>query len=96
MRIGEGLALQWGDIDYEGREIRVARAFSKGKLETPKSGVARTADVSAQLVRTLRRLHLERKAEKLRGRWFEVPVCSARSTARRMTSRSCNARSSGW
>src|SRR5262249_50646316 len=74
MRIGEGLALQWDDVDHEGREIRVARAFSKGKLETPKSGVARTVDVSVQLARTLRRLHLERKAEKLRGRWSEVPV----------------------
>jgi integrase len=74
MRIGEGLALQWDDVDYEGREIRVARAFSRGRLETPKSGIARTVDMSAQLARTLRRLHLERKAEKLRGRWTETPT----------------------
>ena len=73
MRIGEGLALQWDDVDYEGREIRVARAFSRGRLETPKSGVARTVDMSAQLGHALRRLHVERKAEKLRRAWQELP-----------------------
>src|SRR5262249_30722001 len=49
MRIGEGLALQWDDVDYESRELRVARALSRGRLETPKSGVARTVDMSQQL-----------------------------------------------
>ena len=73
MRIGEGLALQWDDVDYEGREIRVARAFSRGRLETPKSGVARTVDMSMQLGQALRRLHVERKAEKLRRGWKELP-----------------------
>ena len=73
MRIGEGLALQWHDVDYESREIRVARAFSRGRLETPKSGVARTVDMSMQLGQTLRRLHVERKAEKLRRGWKELP-----------------------
>jgi integrase len=73
MRIGEGLGLQWDEVDYEGRELRVARSFSRGRIETPKSGIARTVDMSAQLARILRRLHLERKAETLRGRWSEVP-----------------------
>jgi integrase len=84
MRIGEALALQWDDVDYEGREIRVARAFSKGRLETPKSGVARTVDMSAQLARTLRRLHVERKAETLRRGWSGVPpwvFCTQHGTA---------------
>jgi len=73
MRIGEGLALQWDDVDYESREIRVARAFSRGRLETPKSGVGRSVDMSAQLAHALRHLHVERKAEKLRRGWPELP-----------------------
>jgi integrase len=74
LRIGEALALQWDDVDYESRrEIRVARAFSRGRLETPKSGVGRTVDMSKQLALALRRLHVERKAEKLRRGWQELP-----------------------
>src|SRR3989442_15009416 len=38
LRLGEALALEWTDIDLEGRELRVARAFSAVKIETPKSG----------------------------------------------------------
>ena len=38
MRLGEAFALQWPDIDLDAREIRVARAFSNGQLDTPKSG----------------------------------------------------------
>jgi integrase len=73
MRIGEALALQWGDVDLEGREIRVSRGFSKGRLETPKSGVARTIDVSQQLARALLRLQIERKTDTLRRGLGEVP-----------------------
>jgi integrase len=73
MRIGEGLALQWDDVDFEGREIRVSRGFSKGRLETPKSGVARTVDMSQQLAQALRRLQIERKMDTLRRGWGEVP-----------------------
>ncbi len=73
MRIGEGLALQWQDIDLAGREIRVARGFSKGRLETPKSGAGRTVDMSQQLTQALRRLHLERAKEKLRNGWADLP-----------------------
>ena len=74
MRVGEGLALQWDDVDFSGREIRVARGFSRGRLETPKSGVGRTVDMSQELSRGLRRLHIERKAETLRRGWAQVPV----------------------
>jgi integrase len=37
MRVGEAFALQWPDVDFEVREIRVARAFSDGRLECPDS-----------------------------------------------------------
>jgi integrase len=83
MRLGEVLALQWGDVDVQNRESRVARAFSQGKLETPKSGHGRTVDLSQALADTLERLELERKAETLRRGWREIPpwvFCSEAGT----------------
>jgi integrase len=74
MRIGEGLALQWDDIDFASREIRVSRGFSRGRLETPKNGIARTVDMSQQLSRALMRLHIYRKEETLKRGWSSVPA----------------------
>ena len=73
LRIGEALALQWGDVDFGGREIRVSRALSAGRIETPKSGHGRTVDMSEQLSRVLLRLQVERKTEVLRRGWAEIP-----------------------
>jgi integrase len=67
MRMGEALALQWTDIDFGNHQIRVVRAFSIGRLETPKTGRSRTVDLSDQLASTLLRLQIERKLETLRG-----------------------------
>ena len=38
LRPGEAYALQWGDLDLRGREIRVERSLSAGRIETPKDG----------------------------------------------------------
>lgn len=73
IRMGEAQALQWTDIDFRTREIRVVRALSAGRIETPKSGHGRTVDMSHQLVRALQRLQVERKAEALKRGWAEVP-----------------------
>ncbi len=73
MRIGEAFGLQWGDLDFQVREIRVARALSAGRIETPKSGHGRTVDMSLQLAAVLRRLQVERKAETLKRGWMELP-----------------------
>jgi integrase len=72
MRIGEALGLQWGDVNFGGREIRIARAFSAGRLDTPKSGHGRTIDMSDQLATTLLRLQMERKTETLRLGWAQM------------------------
>jgi integrase len=83
MRVGEAFALQWPDVDFEVREIRVARAFSDGRLETPKSGHGRTVDMSEQLAAVLRRLIVARKAETLKRGWRELPpwvFCSETGT----------------
>ena len=83
MRLGEAIALQWDDLNFAARELRVARAFSAGRIETPKSGHGRTVDMSKDLARALVRLQHERKAEKLKRGWPEMPpwiFCSEAGT----------------
>jgi integrase len=65
LRIGEALALQWSDIDFNGRFIKVERGISRGKVEPPKSGKARLVDMSAQLAKTLRVHQLQSKKKGL-------------------------------
>ena len=73
MRLGELLALQWGDVDFQGRFIEVRRNLVGGRLTTPKSGRTRRVDMSAQLGNTLKTLLVTRKAETLRNGWGRVP-----------------------
>ena len=54
MRIGELLALQWGDVDWRGRYIQVRRNIVRGKLTTPKNHQQRRVDLSPQLRAILR------------------------------------------
>lgn len=68
LRFGEALAIQWEDVNFEDREIHVARALSAGRIETPKSGHGRTVDMSQQLARTLHRLQVERKGGSAQAR----------------------------
>ncbi len=83
LRLGEAFALEWPDLDFAGREIRVARAVSDGRIDTPKSGHGRTVDMRRRLEAVLRHLQTERKAETLRRGWREIPAwvfCTARGT----------------
>jgi len=83
LRLGEALALQWEDLHFRAREIRVARGISRGRLDTPKSRHGRTVDMSQQLTRALLRLQIERKTETLRRGWPALPpwvFCSKRGT----------------
>jgi integrase len=63
IRFGEALALQWGDIDFSGRFIKIQRTFSRGKVDTPKSGKSRDVDMSMQLKQVLEALRRRRKIE---------------------------------
>lgn len=83
LRLGEALALQWGDINFHDREIRVVRGFSAGRLETPKSNHGRSVDLSQQVVLTLLRLQIERKTQKVKLGWSDLPpwvFCSGAGT----------------
>lgn len=73
MRFGEARGLQWGDIDFKGRFIKVQRGFSRGRLETPKSGRTRRIDMSLQLTETLTQLKHDRKIETVKKGWKQIP-----------------------
>ncbi len=74
LRLGEALALEWNDLHFEGRTIRVERAFSDCRIETPKPGHGRDVDMSAQLAETLRRMQADRREEWLRRGKGEMPA----------------------
>jgi integrase len=57
MRLGELNALQWGDIDWNGRFIVVRRNLVRGVLTSPKSHRERKVDVSLQLRDALAQWH---------------------------------------
>lgn len=83
IRPGEALALQWTDLNFPDREIRVERSLSGGRIETPKSGHGRTVDMSQELAVVLRQLQAERRAETLSRGWSEMPpwvFCSKTGT----------------
>lgn len=63
LRMGELLALQWPDIDWQGGFIEVRRNYTHWKVTTPKSGESRRADMSKELTQTLKDLLLERQIE---------------------------------
>lgn len=73
MRLGEILALQWGDIDFLGGFIEVRRSFTRGHYTTPKNGKIRRVDMSPQLADTLKELKTERKRETLARGLREMP-----------------------
>jgi integrase len=73
MRMGELLALQWGDIDWQSRFIHVQRNYTHFRITTPKSGESRRVDMSRELAHTLADLHTERQSEAAASKWETVP-----------------------
>lgn len=67
MRMGESVALKWGDIDFNGRFIWIQRTFSRGKIGVPKSGKKRKVDMSLQLTETLKSHKLKAKQDALKN-----------------------------
>jgi len=75
VRLGELLALEWRDIDFNSKFIRVERSFKGGKVSDTKTGKIRRVDMSDQLHEELKRLHVTRQQEALsQGRDFPNPV----------------------
>lgn len=72
MRLGEVLALHWGDVDWHGKFIQVQRSYKLGRITPTKTGKVRRVDMSDQLIEGLRSLHGLRKKEALKGGQGEV------------------------
>lgn len=73
LRVGEAVALQWGDVDFHGLFLNVIHNWVDGHFYMPKSGEGRRVDLSPHLAETLKALLMERKKEVLRKGWAEVP-----------------------
>jgi len=74
IRLGEVLGLRWDDLDFEAGAIHVRRSMAEdGQSATPKSGHSRRVDLSSQLTKTLRRLHMGRAERMKRHRWATMP-----------------------
>ncbi len=54
LRVGEGMALQWADVDFGQRVLLVRRSARRGRTSVPKNGKARRVDMSRQLSDALR------------------------------------------
>jgi integrase len=73
VRLGELLALQWGDLDFQGRFLLVQRNYTHGQVTTPKSGEVRRVDMSRELTQTLADLHTERQLDASANGWSSIP-----------------------
>ncbi len=82
-RPGEAFGLQWDDVDFVERALSIERSYSRGSLDTTKTGESRRVDMSQELARVLRRHQVDRAAETLRRGWKTAPpwvFCSAAGT----------------
>jgi len=73
LRLGELLALQWGDLDFQSRFLLVQRNYTHGKVTTPKSGEVRRVDMSKGLAQTLADLRVDRELQASANGWVGIP-----------------------
>lgn len=66
-RLGELLALCWGDIDWNRKFIQISKSYKLRHVNRTKTGKDRRVDMSDQLLETLRMLKTKRKKEALKS-----------------------------
>ncbi len=57
LRLGEAIALRWGDVDWRVGLLLVQRSYSHGKLDVPKGGKPRKVELTTRLRSTLRAIY---------------------------------------
>jgi len=72
-RMGELLALQAGDLDFNGNFIEIRRNYVRGNVTTTKTGMSRRVDMSDGLAKVLEAYLTERKKEALEKGWGKPP-----------------------
>lgn len=55
MRVGEIVALEWGDVDLERRQINIRHSDWRGELTTPKNGRGRFVAMTERVATALRK-----------------------------------------
>ncbi len=65
MRLGELLALRWGNVDWNSRFVEVKRSYKRGRTGLTKTGQERNVDMSGKLTACLRTLQTQRQKEAL-------------------------------
>ena len=63
MRSGELAALQWGDIDFNGKFLVVQRSYSHGRISNTKTDQIHRVDLSKALMKTLKDLKRKQKEQ---------------------------------
>lgn len=59
VRVGEGVALEWDDVDLKNRRMEIKRSITKGIVMVPKNGKARFVDLTPELTKELRKQKLQ-------------------------------------
>ena len=54
LRMGELIALKWGDVDFATESLHVYSSYSLGTLTSPKSGLVRTVPMAEQVQKLLK------------------------------------------
>jgi integrase len=67
LRIGEALALQWGDLEFAGRKLHVRRQVSRGAVKAPKTRTTRVLEMSSML-----RAALQDQDTVAAGYWYQL------------------------
>src|SRR5438552_4055226 len=62
LRIGEAIALEWRDVDWDGSALNISRAAKDGVIGTPKGDRGRTVLIAPYLLELLR-VHRLREME---------------------------------
>ncbi|MCI0621586.1 MAG: site-specific integrase [Acidobacteria bacterium] len=73
LRAGELTALQWGDVDFNGKFLTVRRNIVHKRVNLPKNGKARRVDMSDALAEALQELKKARKEAWLAKGQNEIP-----------------------
>lgn len=73
MRLGELLAVRWGDIDFNSKTIWIRKAYRRKQITLPKGNKVRPVDMSDQPEATLRELLTRAKKQALKQGLGEVP-----------------------
>jgi integrase len=74
LRMGELVELQWGDIDFHKRILRVQRNVVHGQVTTPKSRSGkRDVRFTRQVAMELQNLRKKRKEDALGNGWGDAP-----------------------